>query len=205
MSKFSFLNDPYSKWTPITSYHEEGWGSQDPNFKTMIDKYQPESIIEVGSWLGDSAIHMASLSKADILCVDTWLGSWEWYTKFRQEDHWYGRLETLAGYPSVYYNFLSNIMISGYQDRITPLPLDSLSAARIVKDLELNSDLIYVDAGHGFDQVLKDLEAWYPLTNKAIFGDDWDTWIEVNEAVTYFCHRIQVPFNVYGRQWVIEK
>lgn len=210
MSRFSFLNDPYhinpdiEGWLP--ELREPEWGGNNPNFETVITQYQPDSIIEVGSWLGDSAIHMASISKADILCVDTWLGSWEWYTKFKDEEHWKGRLNPYRGYPQVYYQFLANVVHAGYQNRITPLPLDSLSAARVVKDLELQPDLVYIDAGHGFDQVLADLEAWYPLAKKAVFGDDWDTWIEVNQAVNFFHSREETkkPL-VYGRQWVIEK
>jgi hypothetical protein len=50
-------------------------------------------------------------------------------------------------------------------------------------------DILFVDAGHSKDAVLKDLTAWYPkMKNKSIMaGHDWSSWPGVKEAfVEYF-------------------
>src|SRR5690349_3453691 len=57
-----------------------GWQSTHPWFAQIIGQVKPERILEVGTWKGASAIHMAQLAKqvnprAQVLCVDTWLGS----------------------------------------------------------------------------------------------------------------------------------
>src|SRR4029079_15072358 len=60
----------------------QGWGSQSPLFAEVIDKLKPREIVEVVTWKGASAIHMARLAQAHqpdavVLCIDTWLGSKE--------------------------------------------------------------------------------------------------------------------------------
>ncbi len=69
-----------------------GWKSCkfDEIFKAqLMDVYnrvqRPVAIIEVGTWKGCSAIGMAKVAKecnveVKIICVDTWLGSPEFYT-----------------------------------------------------------------------------------------------------------------------------
>ena len=63
---------------------------------------------EVGSWKGRSAINMARAVKtldlpAEIVCVDTWLGSPEHWLK--QHAEWYKSLRIANGMPQLYYNY----------------------------------------------------------------------------------------------------
>jgi len=78
--------DPFASYKaikPETATLPEGWGSTHPYFKQYIDQLKPKLIVEVGTWLGGSAIHMghqlhaAGLNDSCIICVDTWLGSSE--------------------------------------------------------------------------------------------------------------------------------
>ena len=39
----------------------QGWGSTHPVFEHVVSEYRPTSIVEVGSWKGASASHMAGL------------------------------------------------------------------------------------------------------------------------------------------------
>ena len=63
-----------------------GWNSESGIFLHHIERLKPNLIVEVGSWLGKSAMHMArclgvaGLRDTHIVCVDTWLGSLEWWT-----------------------------------------------------------------------------------------------------------------------------
>jgi cephalosporin hydroxylase len=60
----------------------QGWSSSGPLCREVISAVRPEVIVEVGTWKGASAIHMAQTARdlglsTQIICVDTWLGSTE--------------------------------------------------------------------------------------------------------------------------------
>lgn len=186
---------------------ETGWGSTHPNFAKVIERTNPKLIVEVGSWLGDSAIHMASLLGFDceIVCVDTWLGSSEMWMDHNDPTR-YGRLNLVHGYPNIYYSFLWNVFVTGYHNIITPCPMTSLQAARLFTRWGIAPDVVYLDASHDYEDVLSDLQAWYPLAKDTIFGDDYNTFREVADAVQKFCLVMGIEFTVEDeRQWVIRK
>ena len=160
----------------------EGWHSEAPIFEKFITEHRPQHIIEVGTWLGASAIHMAKVCRelnldTKITCVDTWLGSLEMVG----DDN----LMYKNGYPQVYYQFLSNIVHEGLQNVITPLPATSAIAAKHLSKKGVTADLIYIDASHEYEDVLADLKAYYPLANKVLFGDDLN-WEGVKQAIDKF-------------------
>src|SRR5262245_9381175 len=76
-----FEADPYAEFVHDPALVDmQGWGSDKPIFRTAIEAVRPRTIIELGSWKGLSAIHMAGLCRelgldTEIVCVDTWLGS----------------------------------------------------------------------------------------------------------------------------------
>lgn len=212
-----YIQDIYKDFKPLPTKFSYGWGENDPNFKKIIHEIQPSLVVEVGTWLGSSACHMAELINTDnmdddyyqppkfeIVCVDTWLGSSEFWVWKDSPQH-YDQLNLINGYPSVYYQFLSNVINEGWKDKITPMSMPSLQAARIFNWLDLKADMIYIDASHDYEDVLMDLKAWYPLTNKVIFGDDFDVWPGVKQAVKEFCSTNNLQFEIYDRQWVIRK
>ena len=93
-----------------------GVNPADPLFEEIIRKLSPGVIVEVGSWLGASAIHMAKIVKSlglgtRIICVDTWLGSPEHFLGSRPE--WREKLRQQHGYPRLYYTFLANVVRQG--------------------------------------------------------------------------------------------
>jgi hypothetical protein len=49
-------------------------------------------------------------------------------------------------------------------------------------------DLVYIDASHVEENVLADLEAWYPKVRPGglLCGHDWNTYEGVNRAVHIF-------------------
>lgn len=187
-----------------------GWGSDSPNFERILTQVKPKLVVEVGSWLGASACHMASImqrsfSNWEIVCVDTWLGSSEMWRDKNDETR-YGQLNLVHGYPSVYYQFLQNVVNSGWRSHITPCPMPSLQAARLFSQWKIHPDVVYLDASHDYEDVLADLRAWYPLARDVIFGDDLYTFTDVNKALDSFCAEAGVSYReVEGRQWVITK
>lgn len=146
-------------------------------FDECIKRTKPNLIIEVGSFVGESAIHMAKLIKEQkrdcaILCVDTWLAGYDHYVGARD------KIVPHFGRSDLYYKFIANIISHGCQDVIVPFAIDSLNGARVLKWLGLVPDLIYVDASHEEGDVLRDLKAYWDLLPKGggLLVDDLTNW-----------------------------
>lgn len=168
-----------------------GWDSTHPWFEYCITTAKPKLIVEVGTWLGASAVHMAKLCKRQglgtkIICVDTWLGGSEHYGNPK----WSATLDFKFGYPQLYFGFLRNVIESGVFDRIAPLPLDAKSGAEVLAEQRLAPDLVYIDAGHSFEACLADLQNYAPLVHPdgILLGDDFRGG-EVARAVGAFLSR----------------
>lgn len=189
----------------------QGWGSTDPNFKKLIDEICPELIIEVGSWKGGSAIFMAEYIKkknidCKIVCVDTWLGALEFLTDKADPDR-YISLNKKNGYPNVYFQFLANVMYKEAQDYIIPFPQTSAIGAQFFEEHHIQADMIYIDASHEFDDVIKDLHDYWNILKigGVLFGDDYNIWPGVTEAVDLFSNEYDVEVIHSERQWSILK
>jgi hypothetical protein len=198
-----YPQDIYKDFVPMPE-SITGWGGTNRIFESLISKVRPKVIIEVGTWKGQSAITMAEACRTHqldcaIICVDTWLGSEELIRKWPEE------LRRVNGYPTLYYQFLSNVVHRGAQELIVPLAANSVTAAKILRDLGVTADLIYIDADHQFESVLADLTAFSPLltTTGLMFGHDY-YFDSVSRAVTTFCngagrvHRSQSGF------WILD-
>ena len=186
----------------------QGWHGDSNLFHKLIDENNPTIIIEIGTWLGLSAINMASYCKqkgynTKVYCVDTWLGNYEWHTS----DDPQVNMRLRNGYPQVYYQFLSNVIHSGVQDIITPFPNTSSIMSKYFKQHDVKSELIYIDASHEYFDVLRDLECYYELLseNGVIFGDDYQ-WGGVREAVNAFASQIGREVHVFDNNfWTLRK
>jgi len=163
-----------------------GWYYDHPIFRQIISQLKPTRIIEVGSLYGASAIHMAKLTKefglsAEILCVDTFLGSPEYW-----DEPTVHHLKLRSGFPRFYEQFMVNVIKSGMQDVITPFPQVSTLAAQVLRTKKITADVIYIDAAHTYRELLADLRAFWPLLRPdgIMFGDDFDPiWPGVIRAV----------------------
>lgn len=148
-----------------------------PMFKTAIDKAKPKIIVEVGSFVGESAIFMAQYlkdTKRDcvILCVDTWCGGIDHWEKVPEKlRFWFGR-------PGLFYQFMGNVISRGMSDCILPVSLDSINAARLLKLLNIVPDLVYVDGSHEEGDVLRDYESYWDLlpSGGVMLVDDLTNW-----------------------------
>jgi len=183
-----------------------GWGSTAPIFDSLISDVRPRLIIEVGSWLGASAIHMANICKSigietKILCVDTFLGAYEFWTN-QQDVERYIALKCKHGYPQVYFDFLRNVKKAGHADCIIPFPQTSLIAARYLWHHQVRAELIYIDGSHDAEDVAADIRAYWPLLKPGgvLFGDDYDSFEDVRRALAATGHAFDV---VGGRYWVM--
>jgi hypothetical protein len=158
-----------------------GWNSYSSIFNKLISQVRPSVIIEVGSWLGASAIHMAKCCRSlsldtKIYCVDTWLGAEEFWNSYSSTNE--RNLKLKNGYPQVYFDFLANVVEHEVQDMIIPVPNTSHIGSMILQKRGVLSELIYIDGSHDYVDVLGDIKDYYKLLlpGGVMFGDDigWD-------------------------------
>ena len=203
------LEDAFKDYAPMKEAVLGGWNSDSKVFQFVIESAKPKLIIEVGSFVGFSTITMAKhLDRLElpctILCIDTWLGSLEyWRDKKSMRD---SGMQLDHGYPGWYWSFLTNIAMTKHQNRVVPLPLPTLIAARLLKEKGVTADLIYIDASHDEKDVYDDMEAYWPIVNSggALFGDDWQ-WDSVARAVERFCKERRLEFQHDAVNWIIQK
>lgn len=211
--KALFEDSPYDGF-PITDYpqKEGGWHSESSVFDKLIADIQPELVIEVGSWLGASALRMAEKLKeqstdARVLCVDTWLGAAEFWDSKKDPER-YEALSLKSGFPTVFYQFVANVIHAGAEDVVVPFPQTSANAAVWLKKRDLKSKLIYIDGSHEEADVYADLTAYWPLleVGGVMFGDDYDAfWPGVIISVNRFAVENGLEAEVGDGFWQLRK
>lgn len=198
----------YENFTPLP-YDASGWGGDSPIFKRLIKEIRPRNIIEVGSWKGQSSITMGKAVKSlgldtKIYCIDTWLGSIEFWCKMASNTH--TDLKQKHGYPQIYYQFLSNVVHNNLEDVIFPLPMTSLTGSKYLKVKSIISELIYIDASHEEEDVYSDILSYWPLLDNEgiMFGDDFNK-SGVRNAVKRTEKKLGVKFQTDERFWILKK
>lgn len=154
-----------------------GWDSEHPWFIETIAHLAPRTIIEVGSYKGASAIHMAralEAPKADaaIICIDTWLGDNEWWEPGPMRDAIHFR----NGRPEFYEIFLKNIVHHALAEYIVPLAMPSVQAGRYLRAHGVTAQMIYIDGCHERGEVHRDLAMYWSLLDEGgvMLIDDFD-------------------------------
>lgn len=212
MTPISTLHDPtiYDQYERLgLALDVRGWHSQMPAFARLISETRPSVIVEVGSFRGASAIHMARISAGPaaphIFCIDTWLGSGD--MTLHPETPGFDMVRE-RGFPRVYFQFLHNVAASGFSDRITPVPLPSVDGARWLRHHDISPGLIYVDGSHYKEDVAVDLGAYWPLLGAGgiMFGDDWHGIRAVREAVSEFAQARGLTVEIdTGNHWIFRR
>lgn len=182
----------------------QGWGDH-PILTWAIERLHPKLVIEVGTWKGRSAIAMANRAKelnleCEIVCIDTWLGSPEHWN--HQNQSYYSSLKFKHGRPTIYETFLSNVISNHCEDVITPLSLPSETAFFILEKVSARAQLIYIDAGHEYSSVLRDISLYWELLDDGgiMILDDYLGWQGVTRAVNEFAAEKGIqPFGEFGK------
>jgi len=208
---YSFLHEAADVYAidRVLPEDREGWGSTHPIFDQVIRTQRPNLIIEVGTWKGGSALHMAECMTAadidgEIVCVDSFLGS---------PEHWImpqlkSSMMMVNGRPRLYEQFLSNVNNAGLQKLITPFPAPANVAAQVLRHRRVQADLIYIDGAHDYASVRADLKAFWPLVRPGgtMIGDDFLTaWPGVVRAASEFAEQRGVPLGQSHGKWVLVK
>lgn len=199
MTPFNLLLDKLHEGkNPYHGYPTMEWAGtwyNDPGarreiFTKCIDLIKPSIIIEVGSFVGESAIHMAKIIKerkldAAILCVDTFYAGY---------DHFLGAREKIRlrfGRPDFYEKFIANVIANECHDVILPFCMDSIGASRVIKWLGVVPNFLYVDASHELGDVYRDYSAYWDLlpSGGGMLCDDLSDYFPgVLSDFKEFCH-----------------
>lgn len=184
----------------------QGWHSDHPIFDRLVAETAPENIIEVGSWKGRGAAHLAAASAgvthrdevsgidvpapSRVYCVDTWLGGIDHMLSQKPVDDLF---PDAFGSPRLYHQFLRNFADGEWAPlaaRIHPIRNTSANGARLLASLKVWAGLIYIDASHEYEDVYADLLAYSQLLTPGgiIFGDDFRGFPGVFAAVLRFAY-----------------
>jgi SAM-dependent methyltransferase len=162
-------------------YHEpqfgENWFTYPHLYRYFVQKLSDGGkIVEVGCWKGKSVAFLAveiinSGKKIKVDAVDTWQGT---------PDEEYHQNDTYVKTDKLYQLFLSNI--SPVSSVVTPIRKTSVEAAADYADNSL--DVVFIDAGHTYNDVMADISAWLPKVKSKgwLAGHDYAS-SEVKRAV----------------------
>lgn len=184
----------------------QGWNSDDPVFDRLVEETQPTAIIEVGTWKGRSAKHLAEASNARVYCVDTWLGGIDHVMSEKPVDD---LKRDLAGSPQLYHQFLRNFMDEQeIARRIFPVQNTSINGARLLAHVGVQAELIYIDGSHEYADVYADLVAYAQLLKPGgvMFGDDFRSFPGVFAATLRFAFESgRKVEEVAGNYWILRE
>lgn len=178
-----------------------------PNLYRQITNICPDGshFVEIGVWKGRSAAFMAvelinSNKQIKFDCIDTWEGSEEHLDP--NGDFFEENLVNDRDW--LYKHFLENI--EPVKDSINPIRKASLDAAGIYEDESL--DFIFIDASHDYENVLKDIQAWFPKAKPftgVISGHDYSWCPEVKNAVHDFFDPLGLQVQEQEGCWIVVK
>ena len=172
----------------------EGWSQGIDKLYLHVMKTADDGMhfVEVGSWKGRSASFMAveiinSEKQIQFDCVDTWKGSEE-----NQKDK----------------DVIENTLFEVFTENMKPvnghykaIRLPSINAAELYDDESL--DFVFIDAAHDYENVKKDILAWYPKVKKGglLCGHDYPS-LQVQEAV----HEVLDNVEQFNKNcWLVKK
>lgn len=116
-----------------------------------------ESIVEIGSWKGRSTHALLSGCQGTVYAVDHFLGSIDERSSPHAE----------AQERDIHKDFMENV---GSFENLKVLKMDNAEAVEQFADHSV--DMVFIDAGHLYEEVLGDIKRWLPKVKKIICGHD---------------------------------
>ena len=177
-----------------------GWFSYQQLYDEVVEKLPNNAnIVEVGAWFGKSTNYLAekiknSGKRINFTTIDTFKGS-------PTEDIHTNTIKVFDN--DIYSEFMHSTILLDNQNTINVIKDTSLNA----KDSFLNNslDFVMIDAGHTYEDVKSDINAWFPKVKPGgiISGDDYVKEFKgVVEAVKeYFYGQIQRSNNQFKSNW----
>ena len=143
-----------------------GWFAEENRreLARLIEQHNIKTVIEVGSFLGLSAVWFAQRVE-HVYCIDTWFE----LATFESENNLVGTLRRWDLPRDFFHIFRDNVMRSGVWHKITPVNgLSQYVSAEVPV-----CDLVYLDAGHSYEQVKEDIRVYKEKARVILCGDDY--------------------------------
>jgi predicted O-methyltransferase YrrM len=141
-----------------------GWFNHGVKILELVDQVRPVVCVELGTWLGASAIPVARVIRrwgGTLTCVDTWAG----------DVHPSDDVQRPSA-PWMLVSCARHLMDAGVGASVRLIPSTTRDAAAT---WTTPIDWLYIDADHRYEAVVADLEAWVPHVKPGgmILGDDY--------------------------------
>jgi predicted O-methyltransferase YrrM len=170
--------------------------------------YSPKIGVEVGSFIGSSAIILGNMLKEQngvLLCVDTWCGDINMWLM----DRFQNTMMKADGDPKLYHLFITNMQNNNLTDTVIPIRVSSIVAARMLKVLNYEIDFIYLDSAHEAGETFMELMLYHDVlkSNGVLLGDDYNRFPAVKYDVDLFCnyYNYKLEFTMDSDTWIIQK
>ncbi|KAH1130304.1 hypothetical protein J1N35_001682 [Gossypium stocksii] len=204
---------PYSNFPPpyLSSFLKQkrikGWGSYGAVFQHLIKRVKPQVIIEVGTFLGASALHMVNVTRelrlqTQILCLDDFRGWPGFRDRFKD-------IKMINGDVLLFQQFMQNVIYFNATGSVLPVPFSTASGLEKLCEWGITADLIEIDAGHDFISAWGDINRAYRILRPGgvIFGHDYFTKADnrgVRRAVNLFAQMKNLKIQTDGQHWVLD-
>ena len=181
----------------IKSYKEiEGWFNYERVYEDFSNFLRDDDIfVEIGVWKGASICFLgerlrAKNKKPKIFAVDTFKGSSN--EKIHTE-----KIKEAGGSNLPIFN--ENLKDLKLEYLITPIEKTSIEASQLFDDNSLAG--VFIDANHTYEEVKKDLGAWYPKIKKGGWITGHDYINGVKKAVDDFFSYNKNPKSYKNCNW----
>ena len=154
----------------------------------LIAKHKIRTVLEIGTCYGASAIFFAKRVER-VVCIDTWGDIPE-----------HGLINTYGA-------FVDNLRASGVlgtPGRVQWVVGNSHKPSTFARVYGLY-DLVYIDAGHTYEDVKQDIEMYGPHATKILCGDDYDPELPSVAGVIRAVDELVPDRQTHGRLWWREK
>ena len=171
-------NEP-GHYVEVNNHKIFGYSRYIDFYNNIVNNGEDDQIfVEIGSFLGQSTAAMAyyierSKKKIEFYAVDLFELS-----DFSDEPH-ANIIEQHGG--NFFKAFTDNMEKARVSDYVKPMKMSSKEAASNFEDRSIS--FLMIDASHKYEDVVEDIEAWFPKLKLGgiISGDDYD-WHEVEQA-----------------------
>lgn len=143
----------------------KGWTSEKELGALSVLALRSKDVVEIGSWKGRSTKTLLESCKGTVYAVDHWNGT----TTDISGD--------LAKAEDVFKEFMENV---GSYQNLKIIKSSSVTAAESFNGKKV--DMVFIDAGHTYEECKEDIEAWLPKCTKFISGHDY-SYDSVKRAV----------------------
>lgn len=137
----------------------------------LIEFHNVKSVVEVGSFLGLSAVWFAQRVE-QVYCVDTWFEP----ATHESDNNLVGTLRRWGLPRDFFHLFAENVMRSGVWHKVCPIKGGS---HHVIGEVPI-ADLVYLDAGHTYEQVKQDILDYRDKARIILCGDDYTERREID-------------------------